>query len=581
MLPGNRRFACEGSASELRVVRQPSGHLVVYGPHGRRLLLTDPLGHPLHECEWSGSPTEPDNPVRLVAARLYLDWGQWVGIQPEGMIQTVTLDLSRRPGWEGITTDDLRRMAAKAMGFPLEAIEFFYGDQDFVVQPNGIAVIRHRKDAFYILEDGRFDRRVFMSCMAAMHWDCIDFLPVVELFKSLLPGTGSAAFELIRGLYDDQNPTDPRPLTYRGIPTYPSEAAFALFSAYFLPSVRGSESPFSVFMDPPRSHEVTWLPHPDPPRRYVDLEQRLCVTIKQGCVQKVTVMDDPAGLPFVQPGPSGFAAYGRAVLVENESLILQENGQRTRYSLRPLWQVDRAISSSIAVHLPNTWRAMFPYGPPSVSAREAFSAVLCYPEDDQEIGEHESQPFVADYLEDRFEQDERLVNHLHRTARVLIDRFDAALGPLFRLDRPRTHTVLFSAGALAQKHAQALWNLLAKTNRLTWTRFFQFFPAYEYDSSALFPPYDLVFTWIPFADYATAGVVERRLRDLTQVVTPGGLVFMTGPEMLSALVVTSPFSILDGQAVAQLPTFLMHRSILPQARLHQQLWIWQLERHSG
>ena len=52
-----------------------------------------------------------------------------------------------------------------------------------------------------------------MSCMGAMHWARIDFLPVVELFQSLLPGTGSAAFELIRGLYDDQNPKEPVPLT--------------------------------------------------------------------------------------------------------------------------------------------------------------------------------------------------------------------------------------------------------------------------------------------------------------------------------------------------------------------------------
>ena len=66
-------------------------------------------------------------------------------------------------------------------------------------------MIRQRKDAFYVLQDGDFEQARFMSCMGAMHWSSIDFLPVVELFKSLLPGTGSAVFELIRGLYDDQN----------------------------------------------------------------------------------------------------------------------------------------------------------------------------------------------------------------------------------------------------------------------------------------------------------------------------------------------------------------------------------------
>ena len=65
----------------------------------------------------------------------------------------------------------------------------------------------------YVLEDGDFEQARFMSCMGAMNWPAIDFLPVVELFQSLLPGTGSAVFELIRGLYDDQNEGKPAPTT--------------------------------------------------------------------------------------------------------------------------------------------------------------------------------------------------------------------------------------------------------------------------------------------------------------------------------------------------------------------------------
>ncbi len=136
-----------------------------------------------------------------------------------------------------------------------------------------------------------------MACMGAMHWERIDFLPVVELFQSLLPGTGSAAFELIRGLYDDQNETAPRPLRYRGIPTYPSEAAYKLFGAFFTPRAPEGGDPFVLFMDPPRSHEVTWLPAAEPPRRHFDADRRLCVTIQGPIVQKVTLADDPAGLP--------------------------------------------------------------------------------------------------------------------------------------------------------------------------------------------------------------------------------------------------------------------------------------------
>ena len=103
-----------------------------------------------------------------------------------------------------------------------------------------------------------------------MHWDQIDFLPVVELFKSLLPGTGSAVFELIRGLYDDQNKghSTPRVLRYRGIPTYPSEAAFRLFSGFFTPQPFSGEDPFTAFMNPSKSHLVIWLSAQHPPVRY-------------------------------------------------------------------------------------------------------------------------------------------------------------------------------------------------------------------------------------------------------------------------------------------------------------------------
>ncbi|MEK7337381.1 MAG: hypothetical protein AAB111_07860, partial [Nitrospirota bacterium] len=220
----NQSLAHQFDQSGGRVVRQSTGHLVFYRPDGRRFLATDPDGHPLHECEWG---VDPRGRTVLVRARLRLDWGRWVGLKPGGLVNETRLNLATKPGWQRLKAEDLRHMAAQAMRVPIEEVRFFYGDEDLVIDAHGQATIRHRKDAFYVLEDGTFESARFMSCMGAMHWEQIDFLPVVELFKSLLPGTGSAAFELIRGLYDDQNEgqPSPRPLRYRGIPTYPSEAA--------------------------------------------------------------------------------------------------------------------------------------------------------------------------------------------------------------------------------------------------------------------------------------------------------------------------------------------------------------------
>ena len=175
----NRSLAQDFEQAGGRVVRQATGHLVFYRPDGRRFLATDPEGNPLHECEWrpdaSGVPA-------LFRARMRLDWGQWVGLKPAGLVNETSLNLAGKPGWQRLTADDLRTMAAQALRVATEDVRWFYRDEDFLIEPTGRATIRQRKDAFYVLQDGDFERARFMSCMGAMHWPSIDFLPVVELF---------------------------------------------------------------------------------------------------------------------------------------------------------------------------------------------------------------------------------------------------------------------------------------------------------------------------------------------------------------------------------------------------------------
>src|SRR5262252_3260336 len=306
-----------------RVVRQATGHLVFYRSDGRRFLATDPAGNPLHECEWV---KEPDGGLTLNRARMKLDWGAWVGLKPSGLVNETTLNLATKPGWQRLRADDLRTMAAQALRLPLEEVRWFYRDEDVSINEVGIATIRHRKDALYMLQDGSFERARFMSCMGAMHWDSIDFLPVVELFKSLLPGTGSAAFELIRGLYDDQNQgqASPRPLRYRGIPTYPSEAAFRLFSSFFTPHAPPGSDPLTLFMDQTQAHHVTWLPASHPPLRYFDDMQRACLTVQDGVLQKVTLADDTTGLPYVNPKGRRVIPCDRSLAIVEDRVVLRD-----------------------------------------------------------------------------------------------------------------------------------------------------------------------------------------------------------------------------------------------------------------
>ncbi|MBM4125051.1 MAG: hypothetical protein FJ246_08905, partial [Nitrospira sp.] len=464
---------------------------------------TDPDGNPLHECEWIA---QPQGAARLVRARIHLDWGQWVGLKPGGLVNSTRLDLSRKPGWERLRADDLRRMAAQALQVPFEEIRFFYGDEDLVIDARGQATIRHKKDAFYVLEEGAFDaapeRVRFMACMGAMHWSRIDFLPVVELFQSLLPGTGSATLELIRGLYDDQNEGQPLPLRYRGIPTYPSEAAFRLFSAFFTPHIPGGGNPFPIFMDQPRSHEVTWLPAQNQPKRYFDAARKLCVTIADGLVKKITLSDDSTGLPYVSPSPTGFAPCERSAEVARGSLLLRDGAQRRELPLNPAWGTLKETSAARPPQTPRErgegggWRTLFSGSPPLVEPAQAFSSVLLYPDDDTEIGELEAQPFVADYLQDILEEQRELAARLAAAERVLICNFDAAVTSCIRLDRPRNYRVAYHRPAFAQKQAQQLWNQLAQTQKLEWGRRMVFVPAEADREPAPGRTYDVIYQWL-------------------------------------------------------------------------------------
>ncbi|NKB82388.1 MAG: hypothetical protein GKS05_10970 [Nitrospirales bacterium] len=561
-----------------QAVVEPSGHVLFYGKHGRRVLMTDPYGHPLHECEWKH---DAQGSMTLAAARIYLDWGQWVGIKPEGLVNVMTLDLSKRSGWEKVTRQDLRQMASQAMSVPVSEVEFFYQDQDLVIDSTGIATIRHRKDAFYVLEDGCFKQARFMSCMGAMHWEHIDFLPVVELFQSLFPGTGSATFELIRGLYDDQNLGSPLPLQYRGMPTYPSEAAFGLFSQFFTPEVPGTAAPVDYFMDPSRSHLVTWLPHPNPPRRYVNEAADSCLMIQGRRVKKVTCGKDATGLPYVQPNAKGFIPCERLVTTDGQALYCHDRDHISELPLDPLWGISGSFEKQTMQLSSYSWREFFQGEPPKVPPAEAFSAVLLYPEDDTEIEEQSCQPFVADYFEDLYEREGLFAESLSSCTRVLIHNFDAVLGTCLMFDRPRSYTVLFFHPAYAQKQAQSLWNTLARRKQLEWGSNIQFLEGVKHQTAASQQIYTLLYRWIPFAQFDDADVVQSAMANTFRALSPGGYALMAGPDTMALQAERLGFDVVESQPVESLPSFRMHASILPQACINPRLYAYVFRKSAG
>jgi hypothetical protein len=560
----------------LRVLLTPTGHAIFYGSHGHRILCVDPGGTPLHECAWDDTGTGPN----LLYARLYLDWGQWVGIKPEGLVNVGTLDLSKKPGWQRLTTKDLQMMAAQALQVTPEEIAFFYDEQSMTLDVQGRVTIRHRKDALYILDDGGFVKPRFMACMGAMHWGHIDFLPVVELFQSLLPGTGSAVFELIRGLYDDQTVGEAlRPLCYRGIPTYPSPRAFQLFSAYFVPEAPGGADPFPLFMNPSHSGEVIWKPRPDPPRRYLDFAQGVCVTVVGGAVQKVTKLNDPMAIPYTRRRKDGGAPGGRMVGTTSTALQLQDGERLEEIPIRPEWGVTRTdpLPARPPASVP-TWQALYPEGIPVLDTKRVYCAVPLYPDDETMVDEAATLPLVVEHA----------VEYLNRVAgatrgatafkSVLIHNWDAVLAECLDLAQDRDYTVLYTRPEFAQRQAQRVWDRFAAAGILANRRRIVFVDAARHQEAAYGKSYGLIYGWVPFDQYRQRTDCERQIGAVAKALVPGGAAILVGPRWLGEACLRVSLRVRAADPVTETPGVRMHRAILPKARLNPDATLFLLEK---
>jgi len=259
--------------------------------------------------------------------------------------------------------------------------------------------------------------------------------------------------------------------------------------------------------------------------------------------------------------------------VSRGRLVLKDSEKRVEMPLSPTWGGIGDSLPSRAPSYPLDWRALFAGPPPHVAPARAFSAVLLYPDDETEIEEVPTQPFVADYLQDRMEQESNLRAHLARTERVLIHNFDAVLTTCVSLDRPRDYTILYSRPDFAQKQAQALWNQLAKAGRVEWAKRIRLMSAESSRTAAYAQLYDLIYAWVPFSQFERLAQVEETALAVAGALRPGGLGFLVGPPALSQPLQANRLRLLSTEPVEALPTFRMHQTILPKARVKPDLWL--------
>jgi hypothetical protein len=227
---------------------------------------------------------------------------------------------------------------------------------------------------------------------------------------------------------------------------------------------------------------------------------------------------------------------------------------------------------------PVDWRSLFVRGIPPITPHEAYGAVLLYPEDDREIDELAAQPFVADYIQDLAEQDRGIGKALMQANRVYIENGDAVIATCVPFDRPRDYTVLVRVPAFAQKQAQQLWTVCAELQRWDWLSRIRFLPVESLHPGQQEPTgsHDLAYSWIPYPVWEDRGLLATFVDRVGRIIRRGGQAFIVGPGSVRQLWSAHGFHVSWEGLVEELPTFRMHRSILPTARLRAGLTLYHV-----
>ena len=558
-----------------RIRRYPTGHFVFYSSEGKRFLFTDPEGFPLHECEWKKDPIS--GKTRLALVRMQLDCQQWFGIKPDANTFSIFVDFKDRAGSADMTLDDLRREAAKAWDIPFSEIKYFYKDENFIPHGIGEYEIFLCKDGLYVLPDGAFDHTVFISNMPKVEWDPLDVITVVELFQSAPLGAGGAAFEFFWGLYEDQGrETKPEPLRFRGLPVYPTEKAFQIFSAFFTPTAPEGKDLMDEFTDYRLSHQITWALRPDPPWRYFSEKYSVCLTVQNNFLYKVTSMRDPAALPFINCSRGGKTSCQRQVHVTKDYMLLLDGEEIFKeIPLQPLWQIfPQQGPAQEQPEYPFGWRKFFNGSVPKVDPVKATLTVPFYPEGAAEIEESSLQPMVVDQILFYMEMFPDMPDSLEKVGRVLIHNFDTAISGCVDCTKKRNYTILFSDPEFAQKNAQLLWDYAASRNQLEALRDVSFFPEKEYARLVYTEKYEMVFRWIPFDSYRDPVACEKILNSVTHTMASNALLFLVGPREISKQFHSYSLKNIYSDPVQNMPFFQQHRKMYPETQVNPEVTVF-------
>ena len=571
------------NTANTRVKVYKTGHMAFYNDEGRRFLGTDPGGHPLHEAKWSKDPATGETYLEL--ARMQLDSLQWVGIKPQSRTFESQINIKGQPGWEDMTLDFLREKAAEVWRVPVSEVNYFYKEDSLVPLGDGKYKVKLTKDSLYALPDGSFDgRKIFFSFLSKVNWARLDIIPVVELFQSTLPGSGGAVFEFIWGIYEDQSREKPLDtLRYRGLPTYPSNAAYNIFASFFIPKAPGGEKDIlRIFMDTNRSHEVTWSPQPNPPWRYFNHESKLCLTIQGGHLYKVTRYDETNPIPYINRSIGGKPSCQREIQVGVNFFTLIDDQERKEFSFHPDWKI--LPQTDLPAKIPEyafNWKWFFNGFPPQTDNIKSIYTVPLYPEGNAEIDEPALQPLALDQIIYYMEMAPGMPAKLEKVESVLVHTFDMSIAGCIDCTHEREYTILFSDPELAQKNACQLWDYAAKRKELDNLKKVSFLPEKEHLEEVYNDKYGMIFKWIPMFYFQDRGVCEQILASSVRALLPDGILFLVGPRAIKGLFDHYGLDCLYGDLIMNMPFYRQHLKLCPENLINQDITVFLAEKHNS
>ena len=133
--------------------------------------------------------------------------------------------------------------------------------------------------------------------------------------------------------------------------------------------------------------------------------------------------------------------------------------------------------------------------------------------------------------------------------------------------------------AFACKQAQQLWTQCHEIQRWEWLQRTQFtLASAQPPATPVGASHDLGYVWVPYAEFEQASLLVARVRLLAQRTKTGGNAFVVGPARLGDELPKAGFQLCWQEAVERLPTFAMHKTILPKAKLRSGLTMFHVRR---